>query len=151
MTKCVVGILSLCLAFLLIFSIPAIKALYRNAFLTQEAPATEMKWSLRKTGAEEWGIGVEYKYNVDGVAYQGEEIFEGERFKNPYKAESRIKELEAAKWPVWYMPKNPSWSTVEKYFPTKRVVYTALLALVFGWGLYIGRMFVQSISNDLRK
>jgi hypothetical protein len=147
MTKFLVTALCLYIVFLGIYSYPVIKALYRNAFLTAEASPKVMDWSVRKLDSETWAIGLKYKFAAAGQSYENEEIFQGETFKNPYKAQDSLQVLKEKTWTVWYMPKHPSFSTVERYFPLKRTVYAAILTFLFVWGLYIARIFIKTHTD----
>lgn len=112
-----------------------VQAVYYFRYTATVAP-DEISWQVNKVHDELWKLEAKYRYTVAGKSYKIDELFQGEQFRNPYAAESALKQFEKEKTIVWYPPNKPFQGTIEKFFPVKKVIYaviTFLLILYAAW------------------
>lgn len=129
------------------FAFPVAKQAYHNAFLTQSIPPKSAHWSIQDVHDEKWIPQVKYTYEVDGRLFENDEIFQGYSYRNPYAAKESLQEIISEHPVVWYSPKNPENSTMEKFFPKKRAVYSGLILLLFVYFAYGLNLILQKINR----
>ncbi|MGK5594795.1 MAG: hypothetical protein ACSNEK_05485 [Parachlamydiaceae bacterium] len=143
MSKTTVGMLVA-----LIFVITAIVLFYvGNAFykvyqynrLKETTSVTEISWRVKPESDEHYYLEASYSYLVEGKAYQGETVLAGSPYRNAWAANQALKEISPQYHYVWYDPDTPSFSNLEKNFPSKAVIYAAIMFVIlnyFAWGGY---------------
>jgi len=105
-------------------------------------PAKILKWEIEQKNASQFPLVVHYIYQVKGKTYQGKT-----RLKKPYhlneaSAQAKVKELQKIpQWAVWVDAGTPHYSSLEKNFPLKKILYGIIcLAIVF----YLAFSFVSA-------
>jgi hypothetical protein len=149
LNRLVIIFLTVALLLLGFYGIPVVVQGYRNAAMTGSVKAENVEWSTRQINDEEWRPVAHFRYLVGGRQYENTEIFQGRKGRNPYAVESDFPYLKEEYQTVWYAPRDPQNSTLEKFFPTKRAIYAAVLfALLFYsvWGvrLYLAHVLKKS-------
>lgn len=129
------------------FGLPLYWEWHRLQLLTEKAPLQSSEWKVKTVNEEDYRVEVHYSYQVDGKKYEKQELFQGEKYRNPYKAEGAIADFKKEYQTVAYNPKNPEDSSLETYFPTKRAVYLLVLFFLFNYFL----LLVRSYSKDKLK
>jgi len=120
-------------------------------YLTEKASIAHAEWKVKTFGEEDYGIEVQYDYQVDGVNYQKTETLKGEKFRNPYKAEAAIPELKEEHQVVYFNPKKPDDAQVDTYFPTKKAVYFLILFALFNYFLILISKYSKAKLKELKK
>jgi hypothetical protein len=110
--------------------------------LVAQTEAVTDHWKVVKKSSSSYPIRCIYHFEFQGKSYQGSSLLLPPHHLNRLSAEKAIIQLEKKKWKVWFDPKNPSISSLEKAYPTKKIVY-ALIAL--GVTLYF--WFVETNSK----
>lgn len=122
---------------LLIFSWPAFFQIYGNWQRDQYAPVT-VAFSALKINDEEYLVEADYSFDYEEKKYNGIEILQGVKYKNPFYAVEALPSLSKEYKRVWFDKKNPENSSLENHFPLKRVLYslTLLALLIYFWALF---------------
>lgn len=109
-----------------------------------------INWSIESFNDEVWRAVAEFRYTVKAHTYNKQEVFQGERYRNPYAANVALEKLQKNFKVVWYNPENPSQASMEKFYPTKKSLYSLVtLGLVFygAWlGSYLTRKWIDRHS-----
>lgn len=100
--------------------------------LQRNTKVVESEWSILKIDEDIYRVEASFNFIFNDQKYNGYEIFENPEYPNPWAAEQALKQMESKQWYVWFSPKNPHISSLEKYFPFKSALSTAVL-----WGLWI--------------
>ncbi len=136
---------------LLYFAFPVIMDWYRTQSLTEATDLIDPQWSVKTLSDENYRIKLNYSYKVDGKLFHGEELFQGEQFRNPYKAEGRIEELKKETRSVWFSSKDPYDSSVEKFFPTKKAIYLLILLFLLNYLIFSVVQYARRYTKEHKK
>lgn len=128
MSKLWIGLISLSAILALWFSGKASIELWKYLKLNASAPATVSEWSVEQRSANVFVISGKYFFDTAGRRWDSSSVLSGHTYPNPYAAQRAIEPLQTQAWQVWYCQKDPSYSTLQKFFPFKRV-FQALIAL----------------------
>lgn len=134
---------------LLFFGFPVIVQIYKNSILNETVEPQDIRWKLVEIKDEEYRPEAHYSYVVNGKTYEKEELFQGESFRNPYKGQDALKTLSGSYPVVWYLSYDPSYATLEKYFPTKRAIYCGIVFVILiytVWGLNMYFRYLDKIN-----
>lgn len=105
--------------------------------LEARAPATVQQWSVIKKSSSAFAIEAVYTFEAQGKTVTGQTIFSKPHHLNHPSAERHIEIFSTRPWSVWYSPQDPMHSSLEKTFPTKKLVYALMALGVFGYFLYV--------------
>lgn len=130
----------------------ALYRVYSFNRLSAGAPLEQVDWSVKAINDEKYQLLAHYKFQVNSKLYYGETLL-SERYRNEWAAEQGKKELSLQYQTVWYDPADPNHSSIEKAFPTKNVIYAAILFVLlnyFVWGgyFYTKRVLTQGGQRD---
>ncbi len=109
---------------------------YKYETLTAQTHPAHIDWSVKTIPGkfyffeEEYQVQAHYAYAIQEKTYQGFTVLTDTKYLNPWGAEQKIAALSKEPVPLWYNPRRPYDSTLQKYFPLKECISTALL-----WGL----------------
>lgn len=143
--------LAIALFFLALFGYPVVIQIYRNSALSKTVEAKNIHWELVQLREDDWRPKATYVYSVNGKLYSKEEIFQGEKFRNPYKAKEAVEGLAREKKWVWYNPEDPLQATLEKFFPIKRAIYTGILFALLAYFIWGGRIYTTRWLANIEK
>ena len=125
------------------YTIKALYLLYLYAALNAQAPADNVLWGVEQIKNEKFVLKARYNFVAKGEKYAGETLFKNDLYWNHWAAEESIKVYEQKDWVVWYASTNPQYSTLQKNFPLKECISSAilwtLLFYFFGLGYYTAR------------
>lgn len=131
------------LAVVLSYTAVALYRYYNYSILTAKTEATSTKWTIQEKADDEFLLVSHYQFDVNGKIVVGETVFKDEVYRNSWAAEQDIAKYTLRKWDVWYSPRNPDDSTLQKNFPLKEVLSAGFLwclLLYFLWlGYYVSR------------
>lgn len=105
---------------------------YNYTRLTEKQQITSLEWNNVEKSSEEHVLIGKYTYTVNGILYGGETTKEGRPYFSAWAAKKAIDSLNKDTFVAWYDPKNPNYSSLQKHFPLRECVYTAIL-----WGLFL--------------
>ena len=111
-------------------TIGTIRVLYHDLRLSHSVWAESVEWSAKEVNDERFALLGRYHYRVGGNLYTGEELLLRPRFWNLWAAEDSIAQQAHLSHRVWYSSTEPQYSALQKNFPIKECLSTALL-----WGL----------------
>jgi hypothetical protein len=126
----------------LILGSMAFASLYSYFKLSFKTEAVVDHWEVVKKSSSSYPIRGSYHFEFQGKNYQGSSLLLPPHHLNRPSAEKAIINLGKKRWIVWFDPHHPTFSSLEKVFPAKKIVYT-LIAL--GITLYFG--FVETNSR----
>ncbi len=100
--------------------------------------------SVKKNSKSSYYPEVRYSYVVNGNEYQGREDLRSiDYFRKEFLEEDLPKIQAERKWVVWYSPKSPHRSALERNFPFKSIFYACVMTgimIYFIWlGVYVGK------------
>jgi hypothetical protein len=110
--------------------------------LSDRVAVQSVEWSVLPLEEDEIAVQGHYHYQFKGQAYIQTEVLP-ERYLNLWAAKEAAARLSAKSWQVWINPAAPLDSTLQKKFPLKESLYTALLWILLlyfiGLGYYAAR------------
>jgi hypothetical protein len=122
---------------------------YHYVILTQQVPATSVNWSVYSRDEDFFAAQANYTFFVDGKQYAGLTIWDdGERYPNSWALENLMHSLSTQEeWKVWLSTRNPANSSLQKKFPTKECLSTAILWCVFAYLVMLGEYAKRKRSS----
>ncbi|MEM7174947.1 MAG: hypothetical protein AAF443_03325 [Chlamydiota bacterium] len=117
--------------------------LYRYFRLSAATSGEIQSWEVEEYQPGKFAICVNYQFQIRKRRYNQKFHFSKPVYRNPYIAEDHIKQWEKQDWKVWYDPRNPTVSSLQKLFPFKKGIHLILcmsVAVYFVWlKMYIKR------------
>ncbi len=92
-----------------------------------------------------------YFFEVKGEKYAGRCSLKEPAFLNRFSAEAELKRWESYRWSVWYNPKSPKISSLQKLFPYKRLTYALISFSLLGYFLLFPTLHRQTFSRTILK
>lgn len=109
-----------------------------------ERPIQNSEWTVQTKDEETHQLQATYDYIFNDVKYTGKYLFKKPVFINILGAEYAIKAFSSNFQKVWISSGNPSESSLERKFPLKEIVSTAVLWAIFlyflGLRIYCNRI-----------
>lgn len=130
--------LAIGILFWTIFSFPTAMLIAKYYSFKASVAPDFVNWSHEAIHDELWRPVAEFGYTLNGKVYREREVFQGERFRNPYAANAALEKLKKEYTLVWYDPNHPSQASMEKFYPTKKNVYSLLALGIIFYGVWIG-------------
>lgn len=96
----------------------------------QRSRAAIYSWEVKEKSGSEYLLYAQYSFDYKGVKYESSTLFKQPIFLNRPSAEKAILDLQDKPWSVWLDPANPSFSTLQRYFPFQEGIKAALCVLV---------------------
>jgi hypothetical protein len=111
---------------------------YDYTVLSARTPAVAMQWSVEPHTNEEYFLKADYVFKASDKEYKGESVLKDHGFWNNYAAQQAIGDYSKKKWGVWYNPRNPDHSSLQKNFPLKECVSAAIMWAIVFYFLWLG-------------
>lgn len=111
---------------------------YNYLKLSSRAPAKEITWTVEPRTDEQYLLKANYAFAVNGQTYTGTSTIEDRGYWNAYAAEKGVEEFSKKKWIIWYNSRDPSYSSLQKYFPLKECVSAAIMWAIVFYFLWLG-------------
>lgn len=116
---------------------------YQYANLDSSVIAKHTLWSIHHQSSDVYLLKADYSFVVDNQEYSGNSLLHDPSFRNPWAAESTMKQYTQKPWTVWYSSKNINNSSLEHKLPWKEIISAGilwvLLAYFIGLGYYVAR------------
>lgn len=116
---------------------------YRS--LSEQTNTRHVDWRYEATSSETWAPVGRYTFEVDGHLVTGQTQLNSSLVHNPEALAKSLESLNAERWTVWYDPRHPQHSTLQKILPIKEclsaITLMILLLYFFGLGIYVGKRF----------
>lgn len=122
----------------------ALYKVYQYNRLSAETNAENVSFSVKPHNDEKFFLHSSYYYKVNGKDYPGETTFTT-AYRNPYAAEEAMKEISKNYKTVWYDPSDPSFSSMDRSFPMKLVVYASILFAIWNYFIWGGYYYTKSL------
>lgn len=119
----------------------ALVDLWRYSQLKVHTHAEILKWEVQEKGSK-YFVAATYFFEVGEKRYEQRFCFTQPIFLNYFSAEAELQQWQKYSWSVWYNPKAPHVSALQKLFPSKRVSY-ALVSL----GICLYFLFFPAIQR----
>lgn len=121
----------------------------RYATLTHRVPVTTVYWSMHSFDHDTFAAQADYEFRFNHILYKGRTLWDhGERYRNPWALEGPLETLSNQKWKVWFDPANPNHSSLQKKFPVKECVSTAILWLLMSYFIVLGMRGKTHANNN---
>ena len=121
----------------LYFGIKASYHLYLYQTETASTTALTTTWTLDEPSNAHYVPQGSYTYVVDGITYSATSDLPRQIYRNRWAAEEDIASYDQKQWSVWYDPAHPSRSTLQKFFPIKECLSTALVLAILGYLIWL--------------
>lgn len=118
---------------------------YRYNRLNSHTYAKEVHWSMLSKKSDLFFVQARYRYQVDQQEYEGVGTLSS-TYRNSWGVEKSIQERREQPLLIWYDSKNPSFSSLQKQFPYKSWLYTAILGGIFIYFIWIGFRVANRIN-----
>jgi hypothetical protein len=119
-------------AITLFYSGIALYRYYAYVSLSGQARPTAMEWNILKETDSQYIIETPYQFSVSNKTYTGKTVWEEKNYLNEYAAQEAIEDANGNTWVVYYNPRDPEKSSLERRLPVKEVAYA-----IFLWGLFL--------------
>jgi hypothetical protein len=130
MAKIKVGLLAFVLSVVLWFAYHGGRQYYAFARLKERTVAHDATWEILKLSTNRFCLGSNYSYTVQGKVYRGRTIFQKAYYLNEYSAKAALDSSAKQNWMVWYDPRYPEISSLQKLFPFKNLIRGGLASLL---------------------
>jgi hypothetical protein len=108
-------------------------------------PAKIFKWEIERKSASQFVLIAHFIYEVRGETYQGKTRLKKPYYLNEASAEAKVKEFETKCWAVWVDASFPQFSSLERSFPLKNVLYGVIC---LGILVYFACSFTRNMETD---
>lgn len=98
--------------------------------LSADTPVFLDQWNVKEEKSGKFSISVNYQFEWKGQPIHGVYDFKKPTCQNPYLANNYISEWKEKSWTVWLNPDKPTFVSLQKTFPTKKVINLALCLAV---------------------
>ncbi len=109
--------------------------------LDTQVPLQTVKWSIHERDEEAYLYHVSYTYRLGDDAYENRYLFKKPVFINLLGAEHDLASFSAEVKSAWVSGQNPSYSSLQKTFPVKESISTAILWLIFIYFALLGKYY----------
>lgn len=135
-----------CVALIVLwFSINSSYKVYQWATQTRTAKPLAVEWQVERQANDRYAITAHYTFLHKGEEFTGATLLQSKRYKNLQTANHFMEECSKNKCIVWYSAFQPNNSTIDRFFPLKSCIYTAIvwsILLYFIWlGYYVGKKY----------
>lgn len=120
------------------FSIRVGRDLFHYLALQKKTTALISQWETVEIG-ERVALKADYTFEAQGKTCRSSYLFSPPYHLNEGAAFSALKQKAKESWTVWYNPKNPSTSALEKAFPTSLLIRTLICYGVIVYFLLLNR------------
>lgn len=111
--------------------------LYHYERLDIQVPVQQITWKVEQQGADQFVPHADYQLDFKGQVYVGQSYW-NEAYLNEWTAQEMIRHLES--WParVWIDSDQPSYSALQKNFPSKQCISTVILWILMIYFINLG-------------
>lgn len=118
------------------YGVDAAWKLWNYQTLTQTTQPTHITFSVHEAASDKFFLQANYTFTIEGKEYEGSTLLRSKLYRNRTSAEQATATQEPL--PVFYNPKNPAYSTLQKSVPFKECLYTAILIGLLVYFTWIG-------------
>ena len=125
----------------LYFSFVSLSSLFDFFHLKSQAPATIVKWEIKERQGK-FPIYAHYFFETEGKVWTGVTVLSKPWHLNELAASQNIQKLAKQNFNVWFYPKNPKKSSLEKTFPTNLLIRTGICYSTIIYFLIVFRKYL---------
>jgi len=125
-----------------IFLILAFHALWGYLRLEGRVVAHVHKWKVVEISPSQFALKASYTFNLGEKVYKGKTVFSKPYDLNRLSAEKRATAYSTKPWHVWFSPKAPHNSSLERNFPIKKCLYSLMALGICLYFSFLSRKFV---------
>lgn len=118
--------------------------------LNAHTAPTAIEWHAKEIDEDLFAATAVYTFHVNGNTFMSNDYVRKPTYQNRWAAESELASHAKQYKQVWYRSSDPTYSSIQKIFPTKECIYMCILVglfLYFLWlGFYVGG---YRIGNNL--
>jgi len=107
--------------------------------------ALVIEWGIEELASNRFILEATYSFTHKGEKAEGSTIFEADRYRNKETANHFLDQYKEKNWTVWYSPFQLENSTIDRFFPLKSCIYTAIVWCIFIYfiwlGYYVGKYY----------
>lgn len=113
------------------------KDLWVYFYLNQQIPAQILNWDIVPKSESCFLVRANYFFEMKEKKYYNSTIFSPPYYLNWMSAEEKIQFYANKAWKCWISSKNPNFSSLEKKFPLKKIIYTVIVYGIFGYFVFL--------------
>lgn len=129
------------------FLLAALLSFWNYLKLTERAPALVHEWKILPLSSSAYAIEASYRFEAQGRSFSGQTILPKPYHLNSFSAEQQIKNFSSQKWEVWYEAESPLHSSLQRIFPTKKVIYAVMTLGFFLYFFWVYSQFLGRVSQ----
>lgn len=126
----------------LFFSLQLVTTCYHYFDLKNQAKAHISQWETVEI-KERFVLKANYTFSAKEKTWQASSILNSPYYLNEPAALTALKIKAKENWVVWYSPKNPSRSSLEKQFPLGLAIKTSICFGVLIYFLYLYKKLIR--------
>ena len=115
----------------------AVVKVWQYVRLDTKTISQEIQWTIVSLKEDAFIPLAHYFFNVDGKNYKGQTRWQ-EIYLNEWTAREAVSRLKQSPPPVWFDSSSPEISSLQKIFPIKECIYTALLWMLGSYFFFLG-------------
>ncbi|PIS02262.1 MAG: hypothetical protein COT85_06210 [Chlamydiae bacterium CG10_big_fil_rev_8_21_14_0_10_42_34] len=129
----VVGVIAITLHFTIRFG----TQFYEYSALQKNTIAKILQWEVLEVN-DRFALKASYEFATQGKSWKGDFTLSPPYYLNELSAIASLKSKAKESWTVWYNPKNPHFSALEKKFPLSYLVRSIICfgVLIYFFSLY---------------
>lgn len=113
---------------------------YRYTSLSEKTRPRQVVLSVKEKSKNYFYPKARYSFEVKGKKYQGVQGLPNLKyFRKKFLEKDLPKITEEEDWFVWYSPKNPGWSSLERAFPYKDIFYAFIMIGLVCYFFWLGK------------
>ena len=125
------------------FTVRTANAFFDFFQLKENAPARILRWEIKETNGK-FPLKAYYSFDANGSVWHGTTQLAAPWHLNEAAAIASLQERAQQNWAVWFNPKNPSKSSLEKEFPTGFLIRTLVCYGVIVYFILVFRRLVKT-------
>ena len=136
---------------LVYFAIPALSDLLRFFSLKSQVQADTINFKVVETQNSVFQIEANYSYTINNQLFSHKEVLTSPAYDNPYQVKKSLLETDHESWKVYFNPKNPSQSSLQREISKKKLIDFSLSLGIFLYFLFLGDVQSQNFLKSLLK
>ncbi len=128
-------------------SVDAGLCLWKYNRLGREVSAEVEGWEAVPKGAK-YALEASYSYTCRGKDFIGTTLFSKPYYLNKGAAERAIQRMSGMEWVAWVDSNKPGYSSLERSYPLKKLVYASCVLGIFLYFLYM-KFHLELLSRSM--
>ncbi|ADI39278.1 putative membrane protein [Waddlia chondrophila 2032/99] len=112
---------------------------YQWAMQTRSTHPISIEWKIEQQASDRFALSANYIFLHKGQKAEGSTTFQAERYRNREAANHFLNQHKEKEWVVRYSPSQPQNSTINRHFPLKSSIYTAIVWCILIYFIWLKR------------